>query len=210
MTTKNRVALPYMYVAEFDRGRAVASGQLFFGVVDQDPEVSPTTVYILMENGDEVPIAQPVLTSPGGVPIYNGSPAILLISGKYSMRVRDSLGAEIYYAADADAGLGDTAGIAVAGGNIVSDGVGAQSVVNCFGVTGCTISGEGFRITLASSVIIDDMIIGATPQGQIIQLSTAYDKIDSTTFDIFLTDSSDTNYTADTYAFNFTVHDAGR
>jgi hypothetical protein len=109
-TTKTRVELPYAYIPEFDRGRALANGQLFFGVVDQDPELSPVAVFVLMENGDEIAIPQPVLTSPGGVPIYNGSPAILLVDGHYSMRVRDSLGAEIYYAADAAAGGGNEGG----------------------------------------------------------------------------------------------------
>jgi hypothetical protein len=55
-------------------------------------------VYIAQEDGETIAISQPVSLGNGGVPMYNGSPVILLVDGPYSMRVLDKNGASKYYA----------------------------------------------------------------------------------------------------------------
>ncbi len=53
-------------------------------------------VYALQEDGTAVPLAQPVIGSAGGVPVYNGSPVSLAVSGSYSLTILDSSGVEKY------------------------------------------------------------------------------------------------------------------
>ena len=102
MTTK--VLLPYLYVASPTSARPVFNGAIYLGEADMDPELNPVQAYVLQENGTTVPIAQPILTGAGGVPLYNGSAAIITVDDNYSMRIRDELGAQIYYVANGLAG----------------------------------------------------------------------------------------------------------
>jgi hypothetical protein len=98
MTTN--VLLPYIYIADPTKARPVFNGQIFLGVEDLDPELNPVQAYVLEENGTLTPITQPILTGAGGVPMYNGSAAIIAVDDNYSMRVLDDLGSQIYYVAN--------------------------------------------------------------------------------------------------------------
>jgi hypothetical protein len=54
--------------------------------------------YIVQENGTQVAVPQPIRTSAGGVPTYNGSPVqIAVAQSAYSIKVLSSLGVQVYY-----------------------------------------------------------------------------------------------------------------
>jgi len=95
-----RVTNPYEFFADPEKPKALAGGEVYFGLPTYDP-VQPENrkrVYIAQEDGETIAISQPVSLGNGGVPMYNGSPAILLVDGPYSMRVLDKNGASKYYA----------------------------------------------------------------------------------------------------------------
>ena len=95
-----RVTNPYEYFADPEKPKALAGGEVYFGLPTYDP-LQPENrkrVYIAQEDGETIAISQPVSLGNGGVPMYNGSPVILLVDGPYSMRVLDKNGASKYYA----------------------------------------------------------------------------------------------------------------
>jgi hypothetical protein len=59
-------------------GKPVANGYIYLGEPDTDPEVpgNQKTMSVLQEDGSTVAVTQPLRTSAGGVPIYNGSPVV--------------------------------------------------------------------------------------------------------------------------------------
>jgi hypothetical protein len=95
-----RVSNPYEFFADPEKPKALSGGEVYFGLPTYDP-VQPENrkrVYIAQEDGETIAISQPVSLGNGGVPMYNGSPVILLVDGPYSMRVLDKNGASKYYA----------------------------------------------------------------------------------------------------------------
>lgn len=97
-----RVTNPYEYFADPESPKALAGGEVYFGLPTYDPlqPENRKAVYIAQEDGGSVRIDQPVKLGNGGVPMYNGSPAVILIDGPYSMRVLDKNGASKYYTAN--------------------------------------------------------------------------------------------------------------
>lgn len=75
-------------------------GSIYVGLPDTDPQVPTNRLQVLafQENGTSVPIAQPIKTGAGGVPMLNGSPVQLQVQGEYSIKVLDKNGAQVYYA----------------------------------------------------------------------------------------------------------------
>lgn len=105
----NRAGNPYNYVADPTKGRPLFNSDLYFGVPDLDPEVpaNQIQVYLQQEDGTPVAVSQPVETGAGGVPMYNGSPAIILIGqDAYSFKALDRNGTQVYYQENAGATLG--------------------------------------------------------------------------------------------------------
>lgn len=95
-----RVTNPYEFFADPEKPKALAGGKVYFGLPTYDP-VQPENqkgVFIAQEDGETIRIDQPINLGNGGVPMYNGSPVILLVDGPYSMRVLDKNGASKYYA----------------------------------------------------------------------------------------------------------------
>lgn len=95
-----RVTNPYEFFADPEKPKSLAGGEVYFGLPTYDP-VQPENrkrVYIAQEDGETIAINQPISLGNGGVPMYNGSPVILLVDGPYSMRVLDKNGASKYYA----------------------------------------------------------------------------------------------------------------
>lgn len=90
-------------------GRPLASGQIFVGLPDQDPEASPQAVYFDAAGSIAAPI--PVPTNAAGLPCdASGNPVRLFTAGPYSMLVKDSTGVHVFYVADsADGFYGVTA-----------------------------------------------------------------------------------------------------
>lgn len=99
MADENEVRLPYMYVADPVRGRPIAGAKIFVGMPDRDPAIPSNQLAIsaVQEDGSIVAVSQPVRTSAGGIPILNGSPIQLVVSGEHSIKILDSSNAQVYY-----------------------------------------------------------------------------------------------------------------
>ena len=106
----NEVMLPYRYYPDPTVGRPVFNGSIYVGKPDTDPQEvgNQIPVKAVQENGLSVSIGQPIRTSAGGVPTLNGSPVQLTTEGPYSIKVLNSNGAQVYYAAELVAGLRPT------------------------------------------------------------------------------------------------------
>lgn len=93
-----RVGNPLPFFTD-KRGLPMDGGRLYVGVVNDDPQVSPLTIYL--DEACTVPIAAPLLIV-GGFATNDGNPAFFYVNADaYSLRVRDRDGGEVYYFADA-------------------------------------------------------------------------------------------------------------
>lgn len=110
MADENEVRLPYNYYPDPTRGRPVFNGSIYVGLPDTDPQITSNQLVVtaIQEDGTSTPIAQPIRTGAGGVPILNGSPIQLQVSGEYSIKVLDNLGAQVYYAPSVVSGVQPT------------------------------------------------------------------------------------------------------
>ena len=82
------------------RGRPLTGGKVYIGVAGQDPELNPITVYL--DSANTLPATQPVATI-GGLITNGGNPVLLHIAEtQYSIRVRDTDNAEVFYLATAN------------------------------------------------------------------------------------------------------------
>lgn len=95
------VTSPYRPFTLPTQFKAVFNGYIYCGTVDAvDPSVSQVQVYLVNEDGDKVPVAQPLRTNAGGFLVYNGQPAKFVTDSNHSLLVRDSLGVQVWYAPD--------------------------------------------------------------------------------------------------------------
>ena len=110
MADENEVRLPYVYFPDPTIGRPVFDGSIYIGLPDTDPQVATNRLQVtaFQEDGSSVLIAQPIKTGAGGVPILNGSPVQLQVSGEYSIKVLNRLGTQVYYAPSLVAGQAPT------------------------------------------------------------------------------------------------------
>jgi hypothetical protein len=94
--------LPSQYFAQFEQGKALSLAQIFVGEVDTDPQIveNQKQVRLVLEDGSTVDVSQPVRTGSGGVVTYEGSPAVIMIDGDYSIKILDSAGVQKYYFAE--------------------------------------------------------------------------------------------------------------
>ncbi len=102
----NIVSLPYEYYPDPTVGRPVYNGSIYVGIVDADPTIPSNQKQITLrqEDGTEVEVPQPVTTGAGGVVLYNGSPAQVLVDGEYSISVLNKTGIQVYYSANVNNG----------------------------------------------------------------------------------------------------------
>jgi hypothetical protein len=96
------VSLPLDYFPDPNKGRPIFNGQIFVGEPDTDPQILANRKDIVarQEGGTEIPISpaeQPVRTSAGGVPEYNGATVQILVEGNYSIKVLDKGGSQEYF-----------------------------------------------------------------------------------------------------------------
>ena len=100
------IELPVPYIGDFGKGRPIFNGQIYVGVVDLDPEIPANQKQIvgIQENGTEVNLPQPVATSSGGYPTYNGAPIRLAVDGAYSLKILDKQGNQEYYFSNVEQG----------------------------------------------------------------------------------------------------------
>lgn len=93
-----RVGNPLPFFTD-KRGLPMDGGKLYIGEVNEDPQVSPVTVYLDDALTQVAP--QPILIV-GGFATHDGNPAFFYIDEEaYSMRVRDRDMGEVYYFSDA-------------------------------------------------------------------------------------------------------------
>lgn len=79
--------------------KAVSNGKIYIGQIDTDP-VNPANqiqVYLENENGNHVPVSQPLIINAGGFPVYNGQIAKFVTVQGHSMAVYDAYGALQFY-----------------------------------------------------------------------------------------------------------------
>jgi len=95
----NIVELSPGYYPNTSRSRALSTADIYVGKPDLDPEIiaNQKTLSVQQEDGTIVAVSQPIHTNAGGVPVYAGSPVVLLVEGDYSLKVLDSSGSQIYY-----------------------------------------------------------------------------------------------------------------
>lgn len=95
----NLVRLGVEYFPDDDKGKPVGGGSIYVGSIDTDPEVvvNQKQVKALQEDGSYVNMTQPITLSAGGVPLYNGSPVSLYVTGNFSVKVLDMHGSQVYY-----------------------------------------------------------------------------------------------------------------
>jgi hypothetical protein len=113
------VQLDNGYYPFFNKGKPIFNGFIYIGEPDLDPETpaNQIDVYYIQEDNTRVLASQPIRTSSGGVPTFNGSPVRIIVEQfNYSLKVKDSQDNQIYYNED------------VAGAEALVAGIGKQVV----------------------------------------------------------------------------------
>lgn len=79
--------------------KAVANGSIYIGQIDTDPTIpsNQIQVYLENENGDHVPVPQPIVINAGGFPVYNGQVSKFVTVQGHSMAVYDAYGTQQFY-----------------------------------------------------------------------------------------------------------------
>lgn len=97
------------YFADPTKGRPVASGFVYVGIVDLNPKVvtNQKQMSVIQEDGSTVEVSQPLSLSAGGVPVYSGGYVTIVVDGDYSLRVDDKHGDQVYYIPKSSALAGD-------------------------------------------------------------------------------------------------------
>lgn len=83
--------------------RSLANGRIYVGEPDTDPTIpsNQKVVYLSNENGDIIPMQQPLIINAGGHVVYNGQLARKITTdGNYSMAIYDAYGSQEYYFED--------------------------------------------------------------------------------------------------------------
>lgn len=113
--TRSAVDFPKSYYPDFEQGRPLANAYIYIGEPDLDPEVvaNQKAIYFLQEDGVEIAGAQPVRTSAGGVPTYEGSRVTIRTVGDFSIKVLNSSGSQIYYSPNGNVDGFDESGMIV-------------------------------------------------------------------------------------------------
>lgn len=103
--TRSTVNFPQSYYPDFDKGKPLSSAYIYIGEPDLDPEIvaNQKDIYFVQEDGTEIAGIQPVRTSAGGVPTYNGSRVTVRVAGDYSIKVLNSASEQVYYSPNTNA-----------------------------------------------------------------------------------------------------------
>ncbi len=108
-STRTTLISPFQYFADPTRARPIFNGFIFIGRVDGDPTntADQIPVQVICEcGGTPVNVTQPVRTGPGGVPIYNGNPAqIVVCRSNYSITLQDKDRVQVYHSPDVQSGF---------------------------------------------------------------------------------------------------------
>ena len=108
-STRTTLISPFQYFADPTRARPIFNGFIFIGRVDGDPTntADQIPVQVICEcGGSPVNVTQPIRTGPGGLPIYNGSPAqIVVCRSNYSITLQDNNRVQVYHSPDVTSGF---------------------------------------------------------------------------------------------------------
>ena len=108
-STRTTLISPFQYFADPTRGRPIFNGFIFIGRVDGDPTntADQIPVQVICEcGGSPVNVTQPIRTGPGGLPIYNGSPAqIVVCRSNYSLTLQDNNRVQVYHSPNVQSGF---------------------------------------------------------------------------------------------------------
>lgn len=87
---------PYTFLDKF---KAVSNGEVYAGIVDKTDLEDPANqiqVYVVQEDGTEVPVSQPLKINSGGLLVYSGQPSKFVVKSNYSMLVKQR-GKQVFY-----------------------------------------------------------------------------------------------------------------
>ena len=107
-STRTTLISPFQYFADPTRARPIFNGFIFIGRVDGDPTntADQIPVQVIRESGGPVTVAQPIRTGPGGLPIYNGSPAqIVVCRSNYSLTLQNNNRVQVYHSPNVQSGI---------------------------------------------------------------------------------------------------------
>lgn len=92
------VSTSISYFPDPARGRPIFNGSVYVGNPDTDPEIvaNQKQVTLILEDGSQIQVSQPLSIGAGGVLMYNGSPAQMVVDGEYSIKVLDG-SRQVYY-----------------------------------------------------------------------------------------------------------------
>ncbi len=100
-TTRTTLISPFQYFADPTKARPIFNGFIYIGRVDGDPTNPDDQIPIQLIcecGGTPVNVTQPVRTGPGGLPIYNGQPAqIVVCRSNYSITLQDKDRVQVYH-----------------------------------------------------------------------------------------------------------------
>lgn len=88
--------VPFEQVFGLD-GKPLDSGQIYIGLVNQDPQYNQVQVY--WDEAGTITAAQPIRTVAGYIS-YNGAPARIYVNGNYSLKVLTKNSEQVYYVPD--------------------------------------------------------------------------------------------------------------
>lgn len=93
------IKFPYAFIPQDDKGRPVSSGYIYIGTSGLDPTIlaNQIPIYFVQESGATIVGIQPIRTSAGGVPTYNGANVQVKVDGDYSIAVLNSSSSQVYY-----------------------------------------------------------------------------------------------------------------
>ena len=94
------VLFPYMYIPDPEKGRPLANANIFIGKPGLDPQIEANRIQVfeIQTDGTPIAIAQPIVTTGGGVPMNCCSPAVLSVDeNEYSIKITDKFGAQKYF-----------------------------------------------------------------------------------------------------------------
>lgn len=79
--------------------KANANGKIYIGQIDTDPTIPSNQIQVYLENedGSHVPVAQPIVISAGGFPVYNGQIAKFVTVHGHSMAIYDTYNVQQFY-----------------------------------------------------------------------------------------------------------------
>ena len=107
--TRTTLISPFQYFADPTKARPVFNGFIYIGRVDGDPTNPDDQIPIQLIcecGGTPVNVTQPVRTGPGGVPIYNGNPAqIVVCRSNYSITLQDKDRVQVYHSPNVQSGF---------------------------------------------------------------------------------------------------------